>query len=98
MIIQLVLLGDEAYSVWCWTASILSIWALLYIYIAKWLMIRFGKDKIAEHNQCIAWCLQGSHSHYNEYETQQMVLYQQVNGISSANDTEDEEQLSSNEI
>ena len=98
LILQLFLLGDEAYSVWCWTGSILSIWALLYIYIAKWLMIRFAEDKISEHVRCIAWCLEGTHSHYNEYETKQMVPYQQVNGISSANDTEDEQQLSSNEI
>ena len=68
-VIQFYFLGTEAYSVWCWTGSCLSVWGIFYPYIAQYLRNKYDQDKVNDGNNCcMKWLIKGIYDHYLKYE------------------------------
>lgn len=38
-------IGEEAYSVWCWSCACITLWVLTYYPLAKWMVKQFMKKK-----------------------------------------------------
>ena len=54
---QFASLGTEAYSVWCWTASCISVWGIFYHYIGGALRNKHSEYQMDNGNCCIRRCI-----------------------------------------
>lgn len=80
IIILFIVIGDEAYSVWCWSCACITLWVLMYVPIANWMVRSYYKkrhfqvdnidltlDNFFGDNCFIRYFFANTHIHFEKY-------------------------------
>eukprot|EP01083_Nonionella_stella_P290607 988797_1 len=44
LILLLVIIGKEAWSIWCWSCAIITVWAYVYIPVSNWMIKKHQEE------------------------------------------------------
>eukprot|EP01083_Nonionella_stella_P246984 856869_1 len=71
LVAMIIVIGPEAWSVWCWSCAIITLWGFAYVPISHWMIKTYKKEDLKEKSvdrvfgdNCCSRCLfRNSHAH-----------------------------------